>query len=381
MDLRTLARFPFLREAGEHIKGQGLTLEHLLSDSAFGGARDRGRERVHEALGDLEKDAPRDVGLLGEAEELREILSYPVARMIVSCVGDGYLVKRYALYEALLASARLAQPQQDNVLVNHVARELEVDLHVDDGHARVHFLDFLRYTANLRGKEWKLINQEVDRGQVTLRREKALRVLQNAIQRKIEKELPLEVSEEVEAAFLEDVRELRKVLVERKARFRAEDLGKGDIAHFPPCMQKILAEIQNHENVPHMGRFAVVTFLHTVGFTNEEIFRLFGDVPDFAVDVTKYQIDHITGTTSSTEYTPPECSTMKSYAICPGGDELCHRPWMTHPLKYYRHKARRASRGKPAAGTPAQGPPTLLPDNSHSIPTATSPEKGTPRGP
>ena len=356
MDLRTLARFPFLREAGEHIKGQGLTLEHLLSDSAFGGARDRGRERVREALRDLEKDAPRDVALLGEAEQLREILSYPVARMVVSCVSDGYLVKRYALYEAQLASARLAQ--QDDALVNHVARELEVDLHVEDGHGRVHFLDFLRYTANLRGKEWKLINQEVDRGQVTLRREKALRVLQNAIQRKIEKELPLEVSEEVETAFLEDVRELRKVLVERKARFRAEDLGKGDIAHFPPCMQKILAEIQNHENVPHMGRFAVVTFLHTVGFTNEEIFRLFGDVPDFAVGVTKYQIDHITGTTSSTEYTPPECSTMKSYAICPGGDELCHRPWMTHPLKYYRHKAQRARRatGAPPAAAPASPP-------------------------
>lgn len=360
MTPRTLARFPFLKEASAFVKGRGVDLEEILAGRAWADARERGKQRAFDSLEDLEKDAPRDVPAISESEQLREILSYPIARMIVSCTGDSFLVRRYALYEALLARARL-QTEPD-AFVNDVAAELEMDFTAEDGKARMHFVDFLKHTANLRGKEWKLINQAVDRGQVTLRREKALRVLQNAIQARIERQLPIEVSEEVEATFADTVTTLKQKLAERRARFRPEELGKGEIADFPPCMQKLLADIQGHENVPHMGRFAIVAFLHTIGYTNEEIFKIFGDVPDFAVDVTKYQIEHITGAGSSTEYTPPECSTMKSYSVCPGGDELCHREWMTHPLKYFRYKSKRRKRATgPPSGTDPPPDPSAVP--------------------
>jgi len=352
VDARTLARFPFLKEARDHITANGISLGDLLTNRAWASARDRGKERVRETLEDVERVPLPEVPTASDQDQWREILSYPVARMIVSCVADNYLVRRYALAEAIRAGSRLAQ--EDARFVNLVAGQLDLDFRLDGDTASVHFLDYLHTTASLRGKEWKLINQPVSEGRVELRREKAVRLLRNAVQAKIEKELPLEVAAEVEAAFADEVRDLRKALVERKARFRREDLGKGDINHFPPCMQKILADIQAHENVPHMGRFAIVAFLHTLGFSNEEIFKLFGDVPDFAVDVTKYQIEHITGTTSPTEYTPPECSTMKSYGVCPGGDALCHQEWMTHPLKYYRYKARRRRpTSAPQAPSPA----------------------------
>ncbi|HEY7587439.1 MAG TPA: DNA primase regulatory subunit PriL, partial [Thermoplasmata archaeon] len=185
---------------------------------------------------------------------------------------------------------------------------------------------------------WKLINQDVDRGYVHLRREKALRVMRNAIQSHIEQGLPLPVNDAIEDSFRVDLQEIHGLLEAKKATFKAEDVGKVSITRFPPCMYNLLAQIQNHENVPHMGRFAIVTFLHHIGLGNEEIFRVFGDVPDFAVDVTRYQIEHITGATSSTEYTPPECSTMKSYGVCPGPDRLCLK--IKHPLTYYRIKGR-----------------------------------------
>ena len=351
MEARTLARFPFLKEARDHITANGISLVDLLTNRAWASARDRGKERVRETLEDVERVPLREVPTSSDQDQWREILSYPVARMVVSCVADNYLVRRYALAEAIRAESRLAQ--EDVRFVNLVAAQLDLDFHLEGDVANVHFLDFLRTTSTLRGKEWKLINQPVSAGRVELRRERAVRLLRNAVQAKIERELPLEVAPEVEAAFADEVLTLRRALVERKARFRREDLGKGDINHFPPCMQKILADIQAHENVPHMGRFAIVAFLHTLGFSNEEIFKLFGDVPDFAVDVTRYQIEHITGTTSPTEYTPPECSTMKSYGVCPGGDALCHQEWMTHPLKYYRYKAKR---GRPSAAPPAAAP-------------------------
>jgi len=172
--------------------------------------------------------------------------------------------------------------------------------------------------------------------------------MRNAIQRHIEQGLPLPVNDDILTAFCGDLAEIRGTLMAKKATFKAEDIGKVSITRFPPCMYNLLAQIQNHENVPHMGRFAIVAFLHHIGLGNEEIFRVFGDVPDFAADVTKYQIEHITGTSSPTEYTPPECSTMKSYGICPGPDRICMT--IKHPLSYYRVKGReRRPRGENAS--------------------------------
>src|SRR5207245_6491315 len=118
---------------------------------------------------------------------------------------------------------------------------------------------------------WKLINQRVDLGYVTLPRAKALLVMRNAIQQHIEEGLPFPVNDDILAAFKRDLAEIRGVLQAKKATFKAEDIGKVSITRFPPCMYNLLAQIQNHENVPHMGRFAIVAFLHHIGLGNEEI--------------------------------------------------------------------------------------------------------------
>ena len=343
MDLPVLARYPFLREASGYIRAEGISLEELLTDPAYARARALGRGRVLEAL---ERGAPPERVPVAEGDRLAQLLAYPVARILVSAVADTYLIRRYALREAVAAEARLGADLDDLVL--RVAAELGVDLRRADGAFRLHFADFLRHTSTMRETPWKLINQRLDAGYVRLRREKAVRVLRNAVQRRIEEGLPIPVNDAILEAFRGDLAEIRGILDAKKVAFKADDIGKVSITRFPPCMYNLLAQIQAHENVPHMGRFAIVSFLHHIGMGNEDIFRVFGDVPDFAVDVTKYQIDHITGTTSPTEYTPPECSTMKSYGLCPGPDRICLT--IKHPLSYYRIKGReRRPRGESAA--------------------------------
>lgn len=337
MDLRILARYPFLREAAERVKAGNIVLEELLAGRAYDRARLLGFDRVLTAL---EKFEIVDRPMGSEPDALNELLSYPIARMIVSAASDPFLTRRYAVAEAKLAHRRFLQ--EDSAFLRTVAAELNLDLMPDDGGFRMHFTDFLRFTNQMREKEWKLINQRVAVGHVLLPKEKSVRVLQNAVQRKIDEELPLPVNDVIEDAFDDEVREVRRLLGEHRKHWKAEDVGAIRITRFPPCMYNLLAAIQSHENVSHMGRFAIVAFLHHVGLSNEEIYRVFGDVPDFAADVTKYQIDHITGTSSATEYTPPECSTMKSYGLCPGPDALCLT--LTHPLTYYRRKAPQPSK-------------------------------------
>ncbi len=343
VELATLAKYPFLREASAFIRAENVTLDEILTEPAYARARTLGKTRVIEAL---EKGPGTERVAVVAADQLAQLLAYPVARILVSVLEDTYLIRRFALREAIAAEGRLEAESNDFVL--HLAAELGMDLRREDESFRLHFTDFLRHTNTMRDAPWKLINQRVDRGYVYLRREKALRVMRNAILRHIEEGLPLPVNDDILNAFRPDIREIHGILEAKKATFKAEEIGKVSITRFPPCMYNLLAQIQNHENVPHMGRFAIVAFLHHIGLSNEEIFRVFGDVPDFAADVTKYQIDHITGATSPTEYTPPECATMKSYSICPGPDRICLT--IKHPLSYYRVKGReRRPRGESAS--------------------------------
>ena len=354
VDLRRVALFPYLGESATYLRSLGISLSDLLRDEAYRRPRARGFERVRVAMEKGEKDLPRDPPLTKDEEILTEILSYPISRMIVSCVADQYLIRRYALMEAVRAQLHLER--EDPAFIVSLARDLGLDLAAHDGGFRVHFTDFLKHTSAMRDKGWKLINQVVDAGHVRLSRERTIRLLRNAVQGRIESELPRPVNEEILSALRPQTQDLKALLASRKERFKAEELGTASITRFPPCMYNILAAIQNHENVPHTGRFAIVTFLHHIGLSNEEVFKVFGDVPDFAADVTRYQIEHITGTISATEYSTPECATMKSYGLCPGGDLLCHQPWMKHPLTYYRRKPRWIKSGGATPKSLAESP-------------------------
>ena len=92
-------------------------------------------------------------------------------------------------------------------------------------------------------------------------------------------------------------------------------------------------------NLPHSGRFALVSFLHTIGMNSEQILALFSQSPDFDESKSIYQIKHITGELNGTDgYTPPECHTMKSNGLCYDPDKLCNNGKMNQPLTYYRIK-------------------------------------------
>ena len=120
-----------------------------------------------------------------------------------------------------------------------------------------------------------------------------------------------------------------------KKNIETAPIGKLDNKKLPPCMRNILSAVQAGENVPHMGRFALVSFLHSLKLSNKEILQIFSTAPDFEEEKTRYQVEHITGSISSTSYKPPGCDKMRTYGICPVEeiDELCKKK--KHPLSYY----------------------------------------------
>jgi DNA primase large subunit len=349
-----------MKEAQEWVRGSGPSLDEILTDRAYATARSLGKKRL---LMSLEKERLWLQRYDTEPEAINELLSYIVARMIVSAVGDRYLIRRYALSEAERVNQRLQDEPLD--LVMDICRELDISVghgkrpgtgQEDGGTVKIHFIPFLRYTSQMRAIEWKLVNMRMKDGFVELDKRRVCRVVQEVLRRTYENDLPLPITDAIKEAFEAEILEVLDVLKEKKKFLEPYGVGKIMAEHFPPCIKRLLAMAQAGENLSHMGRFTLATFLNTLGMSGEEILKVFANSPDFREDLATYQIDHVTGRISGTVYTPPECTTMVSFGLCHEKDRLCEKEWLTHPLKYYRSQVRYSRRKKGSRKGSGKGP-------------------------
>ncbi len=117
-------------------------------------------------------------------------------------------------------------------------------------------------------------------------------------------------------------------------------------------MEVLVEQIKEGEGLPHTARFAVTAFLRTVGMPVDEIVDMYDTFPDFDEEKTRYQVEHISGDSSGTEYTPPSCGTMKTYGNCPEHlmDSKCRADTVTHPLSYYRWALREENESESEGG-------------------------------
>lgn len=339
-----MARFPYLAETISYIRENGPSLEDLNTSRVYNSIRALGKERVLDALKNSEiPDRP----IVTESEAIQEILSYVVARILVSSVNSHYLIKRYALSESLLLNNRLQKEPVELML--SISSELGVVATVDDPNSpiiKLHVTDYLKHSSSFRDEKWKLVNRDLNAGQIPLERREFIRLLQHAIQVKIESELPLPVNSKMVKIYESEINELKALLGSIKKKYEIKDFGSLDLGKLPPCMKQILAMAQAGENLSHSARFAITAFLHTIGLDAEEILKIFGKSPDFDPSIARYQVEHIAGVQSGTEYIPPSCGKMKSYGICYNPDSLCSQDWLNHPLTYYRTKSKKGGEPK-----------------------------------
>ena len=349
MDTARAAKYPFLRESAEFVQANGVSLEDLLTSESYAPARSRGRQRVLDSLNSLEVSY---TPLMNDYDRLIEVASYPYARMLVSQIGDRFLTKRYALSEAVRMNKLLTSEEMGTLRM--VSQELGVESSPDpDGMIRMKFPDYLMLASRMKSIDWKLINSDIKAGIVTVPQDKFSRLMQNALQDKIESELPMMAPEELRQYLKGDCTAIEMALQETKMRYSPTH-GEGmKIEYLPPCIEHILEMSRKGMNLPHSARFSLVTFLHALGLEYDDIIRVFAESPDFDESKSEYQIKHITGELTGTDgYTAPECKTMKTNGLCWGEDDLCKQDSVNHPLNYYRIKSRRANGPKAPESKP-----------------------------
>lgn len=328
--------YPFTEEAAEQVRKTGYSLESLLDKTSFKSVRSRAAERVLGAIGGQIPDRRAS----SEAEALAELLSYPLARVIVSCLNDQHLQRRYALAEAKLAFSRMKGEGEKEGLLRLAG---DLGLHAEGANTlKLYFAEYIRAAHRMHAPKWKLVNRDLSDGYLTVTEEELMRLLEEAVRDRVSRGLPLEVDEKVCAKLGEYLEPLRSELQKYEACQRT-DLGRVEQGAFPPCVRKMLSDVAAGTNLAHSARFALVSFLLQISMSPDEVIALFNTSPDFDLERTRYQVEHIAGA-SGTKYRPPSCATMATYGNCPGEDELCRR--IRHPLSYYERRVRFIGKGQ-----------------------------------
>jgi DNA primase large subunit len=344
-DEKDLARYPFLQEAQAKIAGSALNrLESFLGSES-------GRRIIEKSTGRIE--AAITIPPQGLAEYFREfhaqipnalesLYTYGMARIIASCINDRSVIERLIAFEARRSAFYLASDEEEETEEakrEEVARRLGLELR--DG--TVPLATYVEMVSGLREPGWRLVNREVKDGVVRVYDSEVEVLLRERIRVVIRARGLPKVPAEVCALLAPAIERLTAVHQGQMLR----NLGPIDESRYPPCMGALILALAGGANLTHMGRFALTAFLHTIGLDVTQIVEVYQRSPDFDIQKTLYQVEHISGR-SGTEYTPPSCATMETNGLCVRRDALCER--IGGPLGYYRKK-----KGSPPPGEAPSG--------------------------
>ncbi|MEM0158835.1 MAG: DNA primase regulatory subunit PriL [Thermoplasmataceae archaeon] len=265
---------------------------------------------------------------------LKAIDSLPLTLRVVNRMRDA--VERY-----LNSEDNDSEDAQDNLIRLGIEATYDAEVKLFS----VPVSTFITFSSRLSGPKYRLIYQSISGGKVLCGREMASKLAREAFVRNamsVYSRINRAEAQEVLSGMANYLDEIRLAL-EKSGISQTVELGDVDYNLFPPCVKTYLTQMHDGVNLPHLARFTLVSFLHKAGMSSEKIIELFRTAPDFNEKFTTYQVNHITGTISTTEYSPPKCSVLASNHLCYKGDDtLCNQPWLKHPLQYYSVKKGRS---------------------------------------
>ena len=338
-----LARYPFLPQASAWIRSMAtqhaIDLNELLDGPWMEKARQRARIRLIDSI--QSKEGVQVVGGDVHTDEGRliEAFSFYYARLVMCASEDERLIARWAQAEAARAEQLLIQDSQNlETIAQTYITNIELlgpsttggratgtglrDLRQQtSGIWRVGLSDFIEICPRITGHRWRLPNVDVEAGWVKLHDErqyassaKLARLLRERIKSGIEAEAlekMAEVTTDLAVRLAEPVGMVRNLMANKASEAIA--LVGAEESDWPPCMQKIIADLAGGVNVNHFGRLFLASMSATLALPQESCVNFFRGAPDFSEATTSYQVQHV----YQHEYTPAGCGKLKVNHNCP----------------------------------------------------------------
>jgi len=341
---REIAKYPFTKAAAQYVKDLNLKIEDLASPDYLR-VIDRSKQRIEEAL------IYKIVSWPGETEEVGkydvEILSFPASIIIVTSINDEFLKRRFALAEANRVNELLFKEENEkiiNILKSSFDWYVRTVKPTEEWpyDFSIYFVDYLKNSTAFADVKWKLVNREINReGRIFLHKNELVRLITEEVRKHVYKRVKSDIQVKLPPSLVQKTNRIEQILDEKIRRFKKFDAPKVIVqSAYPPCIDRLYSDLMSKRHIPHLGRFTLTSFLLNIGGKTENIVALYTSATDFEERLTKYQVEHIAGKRGgSTKYKPPNCNTLKTYGLCPGGDAICKV--IRNPLTYYQKKLRK----------------------------------------
>lgn len=311
------AKYPFTKEAKDYLASISADFSKIGDETL-----EAASERVKSSLASGRSDRLKQIKSSKYSYLVNEILTFPLAKILAGLNGDYFVRKQFASAEAKDVYYFLQLDSDDNLM--KVADQV-LSIEKKGGRFAVPVIEYLNNIPE--GKEYKLVNAELERGKVLLEKETIAKLVSKYVFNSI---ISTSVDKKkVPKTFIFFADELSK---HGRESFAKMDFGPLNPDYFPPCIKSIVVDLRSGEKTAHQPRFVLATFFASINMPVDAAIEYFSQQPNFNEKKTRYYLEHALGKKGGTKYSMPACVTIESYGLCKR-DATCR--WK-HPLTYYK---------------------------------------------
>ncbi len=266
--------------------------------------------------------------------------AFAITLWTLKAINQNALTSRFIIDQRDVTEYNLTvEGKKENENISTYCNMLGIEVSIVDNLFKTPFEFFISNNKKISGYKYRLIYQKLESGYVYLEMDQLIHILREYFVKKIMdiyNKINKNSAQTIFRQYGDKIENYRETFKEINTKNQI-NLGDVDFSIFPPCIKAYITEIRDGGNPSHMARLTLATFLHHIGMPNEDIVKTFKGTADFDENSATYQINHLTGKISGTEYSPPKCATLRSNHLCyMGDDKLC--PKIKHPLQYYEVK-------------------------------------------
>ena len=300
----TLARYPFLPQSAPWIqkltKKEGLDLDTLIDSDFMEDSRRRGRLRLVESIanqGGVDAMAMRDIHT--PEGRLLEAISFTYARMVAMACDQDIVLSKWAQAEAERAERLLAADVQtiEKVAMTYLSNVRKKDgALIGTGKNRggvvweIGMSDFIELVPGITGPRWRLPNQELKRGWITLYDEvnyssqaKLARLLRQRIKDEILNDVRMKAKSMTDELVLRLSEATTMVvgLLQHECHEKLELTGV-QVEDWASCLKKASVELGQVVDGIHFGKLFLASMGSTIVLSAENCVELCHKSPDFS---------------------------------------------------------------------------------------------------
>jgi DNA primase large subunit len=311
-------KFPFTENAKKYLKEKNVQLEDVSEEQIKKAALIISRANQS-------KDYMLDV--INPTNDVleREIIAFPISKLLVSSINTPNILEKFAdlfrkkTFEELL--------NEKNILSSLLllADDFKINYSLKEEFVLIPLLEYL--DIYFVDEESKLVNKKVENSVVLLNINDFARFLSEKTFKKIFDSLPIK-KELIPKKFVSLSKNISSQLnVIQQKNYSQKISGKIKPELFPPSMIELYNKQLVGEKLSYYERLTIGGFLQQIGMQKQEMTEFFSKSPDYKKHIADYHIKRI----FEIGLSAPSYKKMDEYGIIVSQQEKKY----FHPLKYY----------------------------------------------